>query len=100
MAQGGILGTPSAGQTTTISSSKTATSGPPTTSSMSTSSMSTSSMSTSSMITTSSTSPASGTQTSTGGSSPSATNIADNLHVSTDLSILVVLILSMAMFFM
>jgi len=88
-AQGGILGTPSAGQTTTTSSSKTATSGPPTTSSMSTR-----------MTTTSSTFPASGTQTSTAGSSPSATNIAENLHVSIDLSVLSILTLIMAMFLM
>jgi hypothetical protein len=81
-AQGGILGTPSAGQTTTTSSSNTATSGPSTTSSM---------------TTTSSTSPASGTNTSTGGSSPSATNTAENLHVS-DLSVLAILTLTMAIF--
>lgn len=74
-AQGGILGTPSASQTTTTSSS--------------------------SMTTSSSTSVASGTQTTkTGGSSPSATNIAENLHVSADLSVLSILTLTVAMFLM
>lgn len=91
MAQGGILGTPSAGQTTATSSSKTATSGSATTSS---------SAATSSMTTTSSTSTASGTQTSAGGSSPSATNMAENLHASTDISVLSILTLIMAMFLM
>ncbi|KAJ6110145.1 hypothetical protein N7486_002380 [Penicillium sp. IBT 16267x] len=76
-AQGGIVGTPSAAQATTTSSSGTTTSSPSTTSSMTSSS---------------STSPAS--------SSPSATNIAENLHVSTDLSVLVFLTFSMAMFLM
>ncbi|KAJ6024689.1 hypothetical protein N7540_005486 [Penicillium herquei] len=88
--QGGILGTPSAGQTATTSSSTTTTSGPSTASSTNTSSM----------TTTSSTSSASGTQTSTTGSSPSATNIAENLHVSTDLSVLSILTLAMGIFLM
>jgi plastocyanin len=87
-AQGGILGTPSAAQTTTTSSSKTTTSG---------GSATTSSMTT----TTSSTSAVSGTQTtSTSASSPSSTNIAENLHVSTDLSVLSILTLTAAMFLM
>ncbi|RJE26401.1 extracellular serine-rich protein [Aspergillus sclerotialis] len=72
-AQGGILGTSRAGQTTTTSSS---------------------------MTTTSSRSTATGTQTSIGGSSPSSTNIAENLHVSTDLSVLSILTLTVSMFLM
>ncbi|KAJ5460176.1 uncharacterized protein N7458_001728 [Penicillium daleae] len=75
--QGGILGTPSASQTSTASSS-------------------TASSSTAS----SSTSATSGTQTTTGGSSPSATNTAANLHVSIDLSVLSILTLTMAMILM
>ncbi|KAJ5221108.1 uncharacterized protein N7469_009995 [Penicillium citrinum] len=86
-AQGGIFGTPSASQTTTTSNSNTATSSGPAT--------------TSSMTTSSSTSTTSGTQTtSTGGSSPSATNIAESLHVSVDLSVLSILTLTVAMFLM
>lgn len=82
-AQGGILGTPSAAKTTAASS------GTSTASSMTTSSM-----------TTSSSTSASGTETSTGGSSPSATNMAETLHVSTDLSVLSILTLTMAMLLM
>lgn len=79
MAQGGILGTPSVGQSTATSRSHIATSG--------------------SMATTTSTSTGSGTQTtSTGGSSPSATSMAESVHVSVDLSILSILTLAVAMF--
>jgi plastocyanin len=86
-AQGGILGTPSASQTTTNSGSKTTTSGGPAV--------------TSSMTTSSRTSAASGTPTtSTGAPSPSSTNIAGNLRVSTDLSALSILTLTVAMFLM
>ncbi|GLI76620.1 hypothetical protein PoHVEF18_004894 [Penicillium ochrochloron] len=90
IAQGGILGTPSAGQTTTTSSGMTTT----TSSSMTTTTSS-------SMTTSSSASASSGTQTTqTGGSSPSATNIAENLHVPADLSVVSILTLIVAMFLM
>jgi plastocyanin len=84
-AQGGILGTPSASQSTAASSSNTATS---------------SSAASSSSAAASSTSTASGTPTSAGGSSPSATNMADNFHVSTSLSVMSVIAFTMAMFLM
>ncbi|CAI7565148.1 unnamed protein product [Penicillium pancosmium] len=85
-AQGGVLGTPSASA------------GPTTASSTSASGTSASGTSASGMTTSSSTSTASGTTTSSGSSSPQATNTADSLHLSTDLSVLSLLTLMMAGF--
>ncbi|KAJ5980301.1 hypothetical protein N7481_007599 [Penicillium waksmanii] len=88
-AQGGILGTPSAsaGQTSATASS------------MTTSGTAASGTTASGMTTSGSTSSASGTTTSSGGgSSPSAANTADSLHLSTDLSVLSILTLMVAGF--
>ncbi|KAJ5606612.1 hypothetical protein N7510_009393 [Penicillium lagena] len=87
-AQGGILGTPSSSQSSTASSSMSATS---------------SSATSSSMTTTNSPSTASGSPTKTASSSPSttsATNVAGKLDVSTDLGVLSIITLMLAMFLM